>query len=427
MQNGFIYNFGKCVNCGACSAACVLENGWSIRPRKVFTYNSNALTSLPIINLSLACNHCEKAVCLEGCPVSAYYRDPETGAVIIDENKCIGCKYCQWNCPYDAPKFNDENKTVGKCNLCYAGLKEGRLPACSTSCPTGALSFGALSEPVPADAPEWFPDKNLNPAIELTDIQNINTLKVIPQELFGPEAPIVPGNVQTISDKWSLILFSFLTTLSVSWLIASLIKGKYPDLFYFISAIFLSGLISLFHLGAPLRAWRSLSNIKTSPLSREIALFSAYALGSITSVSFRLPLLLVISSILGLILLLAVDGVYVYSDNRKSVVLHSGQTFLSALLMISFFTGNIIPFLFIAIIKLAATGFSLYVNKDDRVNFGIRFLRMALLVVTGTSLIAGISNTDPAIYYIFLTGEVIDRIMFYIDFEPVNINNLINK
>ena len=51
MRNGFIFNHTRCVNCNACSAACILENGWTVHPRNIFTYNSEAENVLPVINL----------------------------------------------------------------------------------------------------------------------------------------------------------------------------------------------------------------------------------------------------------------------------------------------------------------------------------------------------------------------------------------
>ena len=135
MRKGFIFDHNKCVGCGACMASCILENRWTVYPRYVYTYNSEALSSLPLVNLSLACNHCEEPVCLKGCPSGSYFRESLTGAIVIDDRKCIGCRYCQWNCPYDAPKFDDKKKVIGKCNLCYSGLTEGRSPACTNACP----------------------------------------------------------------------------------------------------------------------------------------------------------------------------------------------------------------------------------------------------------------------------------------------------
>lgn len=427
MHNGFIFNHNLCVNCNACSAACIIENGWTIRPRMVYTSNSDALPSLSLTNLSLACNHCEKPVCLEGCPSSAYYRELKTGAIIIDEKKCIGCKYCQWNCPYDAPKLNAETKTIGKCNLCFTALIEGMLPACVNACPTGALDFGELSGPPGKNIPSWFPEKNLNPAIRFTSQQNISPVRVVPENIFDKESPDRDEKMNRFAGEWSLVGFSFLTTISVATVISSLIKGNFPGKFLSLLLIIMAGFISLFHLGKRFRAWRSVTNIKSSPLSREIAVFLIYSAFSFIAVLLRLPWSLIVSSVTGLLLLIIIDSVYIYADRRKMIVMHPGQTFLSALLIVSFLSGIVLPFLFIAVIKLISSVYILYINKFNIRYFEIRFLRIALLIITGASLLSTISYNDPLINYLFLTGELIDRILFYFDFNPVSINTEILK
>ena len=191
MANGFIFNHNMCVACGACSAACILENRWSFRARMIYTFNSAAMPSLPVANLSLACNHCTNAVCMEGCPSSSYHRDPDTGAIIIDDSRCIGCRYCQWNCPYDAPKYIGLRNVIGKCNLCNRRLLEGLMPACSSACPTGALKYGQLNEGSASGIIDLLPGKDLEPAIELTGKYN-PPLNVYPQNPFDPE----PENAQ---------------------------------------------------------------------------------------------------------------------------------------------------------------------------------------------------------------------------------------
>ena len=427
MINGFIFSHNKCVNCGSCRAACILENRWTIHPRIIYTYNSEALSSLILTNLSLACNHCEIPVCLDGCPTNSFYREPLTGAVIIDGKKCIGCKYCQWNCPYDAPKYDITNKIIGKCNLCYSGLIEGRLPACTTACPTGALNYGELSEPDLKNFPPWLPDKNLNPAIRFKDKQNNYPPRIIPDNIFEPEVPKSYTKENEMAGKWSLFAFSFLITLSVAITISSIINGIFPGKILSVSIIILAVIISFFHLGKRFRAWRAISNIRSSPLSREIALFIIYSTVSFIAVFLQLPGFLIASSFTGLVLLIVIDSVYIYADKSRSVIMHSGQTFLSALLIVSFFTGMVIPFIFIALIKIAASVYSLSVNKINNINFVIRFMRMALLIVTAVSLVSDTTNFDSVMYSIFLTGELIDRIIFYIDFAPVNIKTEIIK
>lgn len=427
MSKGFIFNHIKCVACSACSAACVLENGWTIRPRAIFTYNHEVSPYLPLINISLACNHCETAVCMEGCPAKSYTRDALTGAVIINDKKCIGCKYCQWNCPYDAPKYNDETNTIGKCNLCFSGLIEGRLPACTTACPTGALSFAELKMQADKNTFPWFPDKNLSPKIEFSGKKNYDLLRIIPERVAEPEFQIVREREKTLSGDWSLAAFSFVSTISVAILVSSFFKSIFPDKLIFTSLLVLAGTISLFHLGKKQRAWRAVLNIKTSPLSREIAFFILFSIFSLVAVFFQIPGFLIAASITGLFLLISIDSVYIYSDRRKSVLMHSGQTFLSALIIVSFLSGAILPFIFIALIKLSSSLYLISVNKNTGVDFVIRFFRIALLLLSGASLTSGISFSDNVIIFLFLTGEFIDRLIFYIDFEPLRISSLIKN
>jgi anaerobic dimethyl sulfoxide reductase subunit B (iron-sulfur subunit) len=427
MQKGFIFNYDKCVNCSSCNAACVLENEWTIQPRNIYIYNVEIFPLLPHTNFSLACNHCEKPVCLEGCPASSIYREALTGAVIVDEKKCIGCKYCQWNCPYDAPKFDKHKQTIGKCDLCYTLLIDNGLPACVNACPTGALNFDDISGPHEENAPPWFPDKRLKPAIRLIGSKSRFPLRIIPENKSEVQFPVSVEKEKNIKGEWSLVAFSFLTLLSVSEILTSLIRGVFPYKILFLSLIILAGLSSLFHLGKISRAWRSVSNIKSSPLSREIALFILYSLFSLVSVIFRLPVLIVVSSIIGLILLIAIDMVYSFADERKSTLMHSGQTFLSALLIASFLSGFILPFIFIAVIKLTSLFINMRLSDQNLIKSCIRFIRISLLFVAGASLVSKISYPDTSIIFIFLTGELLDRVLYYYDFEPLNISTLIKN
>lgn len=426
MRKGFLYDQNKCVGCNACSAACILENGWKVIPRKVYIYNNEAITSIPLVNLSLACNHCEKPLCLEGCPSGSYFRDETTGAIVIDDKNCIGCKYCKWNCPYDAPKFNTGKKVIGKCNLCYTGLKEGRMPACTSACPTGALSFGDVSHQNQTYVPHWFPEKNINPAICFTGVNNITPLKIVPDINFESEIIMPVAETRFKSSLWSLLSFSFLSTLSVSFLIAEGIKGIFPDFIIFLTLVFLAGVSSLFHLGKVTRAWRAVLNIKSSPLSLEIVSFVLFSFVSVSGIFFEIPSMLIIASVAGLLFLLSIDNVYNYAEKPKPLVLHSGQTFISSLLIISFLSESIIPFVFVAVLKIILSAYKA-LNTEIRVSYSLlRTIRMALLVISAAGLFYydSISNFLIAL---FLTGEFIDRIIFYTDFDQLNIKSLITR
>jgi anaerobic dimethyl sulfoxide reductase subunit B (iron-sulfur subunit) len=96
-------------------------------------------------HVSMACNHCENPVCGLSCPVQAVWKRGD-GIVMIDTDSCIGCRYCEWACPYTAIRFNAETNTVSKCHFCFDAIDAGESPVCVTSCPQRALDFGDLAE-----------------------------------------------------------------------------------------------------------------------------------------------------------------------------------------------------------------------------------------------------------------------------------------
>ena len=120
MQRSFVLDINTCTGCHACQVACQIEN--QLQPgtswRWVDTFNEPRYPGVPVFHLSLACNHCVNAPCMTHCPTLAYSKDPRTGAVILDEAKCIGCKYCTWACPYDAPRFEPAWGVVVKSTFC---------------------------------------------------------------------------------------------------------------------------------------------------------------------------------------------------------------------------------------------------------------------------------------------------------------------
>jgi len=94
------------------------------------------------------CYHCEKPICIDKCPTDAMYKEDKYGAVLIDRDKCNGCRLCYKFCPYGAPVFeSDARKTVAqKCDMCIDRLERGELPACALSCGVRALDFGPLQK-----------------------------------------------------------------------------------------------------------------------------------------------------------------------------------------------------------------------------------------------------------------------------------------
>lgn len=87
-----------------------------------------------------ACLHCTDAACEKVCPVKAISYTDE-GFVVIDQEKCIGCRYCNFHCPFEIPKWSEENNKTYKCWFCRDRIKDNLKPACVTICPTSALEF----------------------------------------------------------------------------------------------------------------------------------------------------------------------------------------------------------------------------------------------------------------------------------------------
>ena len=100
-----------------------------------------------------SCLHCETPACVTVCPTGASYKRAEDGIVLVDEDKCIGCKLCSWACPYGAREYSAVEGVMKKCTLCVDRIynenldEADRQPACVQACPTRARHFGDLGDP----------------------------------------------------------------------------------------------------------------------------------------------------------------------------------------------------------------------------------------------------------------------------------------
>ena len=127
----------KCMGCYTCQAVCdFLHDG---KPY-IVVYETSIGLKTPI-----SCMHCSRAPCIEVCPTGAMTRD-ESGAVYVDQMKCIGCMACLYACPFGIPELDPELRVATKCDLCRPLRKQGLEPACYAMCPAEAIIYGEPKE-----------------------------------------------------------------------------------------------------------------------------------------------------------------------------------------------------------------------------------------------------------------------------------------
>jgi len=140
LQRIFIFDPTRCFGCSGCVAACANANKtpggllWRTL-HKLPPHDCDNKT----IYLSVSCNHCENPPCVKGCPANALEKREKDGVVIHYKEKCLGCRYCQMSCPYDAIKWDEEEHVVSKCIFCFERLDNGEEPACVATCFGSAL------------------------------------------------------------------------------------------------------------------------------------------------------------------------------------------------------------------------------------------------------------------------------------------------
>lgn len=179
---GMVVDSKGCIACATCAVACKIENNlpnniWWNRiltdggesqdtPRGSYPVLGEP-SSLGFSNMAVACQHCENPACTKVCPVGATYKDPETGAVRQDYDKCIGCRMCMAACPYtgvrnfnwEEPKYvvghavgdadvpKHQKHVVEKCTMCWHRLAKGMEPACVEPCPGRVRFWGDFDDP----------------------------------------------------------------------------------------------------------------------------------------------------------------------------------------------------------------------------------------------------------------------------------------
>lgn len=151
MGKTIMVNIEKCLACKSCEIACAVAHSRAgvfekaivekPGPNKRVTVEAAGEFAVPI-----QCRHCEDAPCITVCPAGAIQRRESDGPVLIDQERCIGCKFCIVVCPFGAIDMSNEGKVVVKCDLCIERTKAGKEPACVEACPTKALKLVSEKE-----------------------------------------------------------------------------------------------------------------------------------------------------------------------------------------------------------------------------------------------------------------------------------------
>ena len=169
---GLVIDLDTCVGCHACAVACKEWNdGGMVGPLGDYDVGGRRPDGIWLnrvhgyevdwpdtdggrtVYFPRSCLHCADAACVTVCPTGASYKRSEDGIVLVDEDKCIGCKLCSWACPYGAREYDHSSGVMKKCTLCVDRLynetlpEAERQPACVRTCPAGARHYGDLGDP----------------------------------------------------------------------------------------------------------------------------------------------------------------------------------------------------------------------------------------------------------------------------------------
>lgn len=198
---GLVIDLDTCVGCHACAVSCKEWNTgglpaplsddkaygadplgvWLNRIHHFETHSPDKASPEAdpgrTVYFPRSCLHCEEPACVTVCPTGASYKRESDGIVLVDEDKCIGCKLCSWACPYGAREYDHLEGVMKKCTLCVDRIynetldEEDRVPACVRACPVGARHFGDLGDPDSAvsqlvearDGQELMPEMGYKP------------------------------------------------------------------------------------------------------------------------------------------------------------------------------------------------------------------------------------------------------------------------
>lgn len=151
-MKGVIYiDLERCLACRSCEVECavahsgakVLEQAVREDPQPQPRVRVEGAEEFAV---PLQCRHCEEAPCVAICPTGAMEKLGPQEPVVIDTERCIGCKWCILVCPFGVLQMDRAGKVIIKCDLCLERIEAGEEPACVVACPTGALQYLSIEE-----------------------------------------------------------------------------------------------------------------------------------------------------------------------------------------------------------------------------------------------------------------------------------------
>ena len=225
------------------------------------------------------CQQCDDSPCTHVCPTGASYRD-ENNVVLVDKEKCIGCKYCMMACPYGVRSWSPSEHVVEKCTLCGQLTSVGEEPKCVAACCASARFYGDLDDPN-SDASKALAAAGADSVHRLKDVGNgPQTAYILSAKYAESERG---GEVMDI--QWSLVLFTALTGMG-GWLffficlnvfVRKTDKGAFAGTATALALTVVGGLASVTHLSHPDRMLGALQH-PTSGIFTEALLVGLLAI-----------------------------------------------------------------------------------------------------------------------------------------------------
>jgi Fe-S-cluster-containing dehydrogenase component/DMSO reductase anchor subunit len=427
---GFALDLNRCTGCRACELACCTENdlGWGRSWRRIETFNPERDPRLPHHHLSVACNHCEAAPCRTACPARAITRDELDGRITLHDDRCMGCRYCSWACPFEAPLFDEDTRTMGKCTLCPQRTETGLQPACVEACPTEALTLAPLDDAGRMTDVAGFPVTDALPAIRFAPqrrgAEPPETTWTLDQDVLDAfDAARKPHpTAGDLSHEWPLLVF----TLAAAVLVAAqtaLVAGTDVPRWTLLAAAVVAMGVSTLHLGRPERGWRAVLGVGSSWLSREIVLYGVFVGGlAMQAVWPGMPAIAWGAATGGWLALIAVDRVYDPVRRPRHLPVHSADVLGAAALLAAVATEQALPALLIGGVRGVLV--ALRVSGASAEGRAWLALRVGLLV---GGLISALAGHETTALWLIIAGEVLDRTLFYRDLRPVTLRETCDR